>query len=214
MNSVVQSGAQAEQVFSSKRLEQVFTRCFEAEFSTRLVGGAIEPLYQPAQDQQQLHSIFYRNDYFASALHEVAHWCLAGAARHERVDYGYWYASDGRDTFAQRAFESVEYKPQALEWIFARASGWRFRISVDNLEAFDGSVPDTGEFSQRILAQVHAWQAQGLPSRAQRFFDALLVEFSVHHRSAAVVSDRRFAGADEVAAGDLSALVFTLAELQ
>ena len=103
------------QNYDSRRLEEVFNRCFLLTENTRLVGGSAEPLYRPAGDGQEQHLLYYREDYFASALHEVAHWCIAGEARRQLVDFGYWYAPEGRDSQQQRAFESVEVKPQALE---------------------------------------------------------------------------------------------------
>ncbi len=43
-----------------------------------------------------------RTDFFASALHEISHWCVAGKARREQVDFGYWYCPDGRDAMTQK----------------------------------------------------------------------------------------------------------------
>jgi elongation factor P hydroxylase len=163
--------------FLAQRLEQVFNRCFAQRWRTRLVGGASEPLYRPAAAAADFHLLFYRHDYFASALHEVAHWCIAGARRREQVDFGYWYAPEGRSAGQQQAFEAVEYKPQALEWWFSRACGFRFRVSADNLDALDGAIPDTGLFARRVLAQALHWQRSGLPDRAGIFFAALSREF-------------------------------------
>ncbi len=39
------------------------------------------------------------------------HWCIAGKARRNRVDFGYWYCPDGRDAQTQSQFEDVEVKP-------------------------------------------------------------------------------------------------------
>ena len=105
-----------------ERLEQVFMRCFGSSLCTRLQGGAAEPLYQPATLEGDYHVLYYRADYFASALHEVAHWCIAGEIRRQQTDFGYWYAPDGRSPAQQRAFERVECRPQALEWM-GMASG-------------------------------------------------------------------------------------------
>ena len=127
--------------FSCQQLEAVFHDCFFEAFNTRLVGGADEPLYQPAALPGQAHLLHYREDYFASALHEVAHWCIAGERRRGLVDFGYWYAPDGRSAAQQRDFEAVEYKPQALEWHFARACGYRFRISLGNLDGIEAYSP-------------------------------------------------------------------------
>ena len=63
-------------------LIQLFERCFFAEFNTRLEGGAEEPLYLPTTSHDPARILFTR-DYFASALHEVAHWCVAGEARRQ-----------------------------------------------------------------------------------------------------------------------------------
>lgn len=168
------SGAE---IFLAARLERVFEHSFRDEFNTQLQGGYAEPLYQPALDCDTPACIAYSRDYFASALHEVAHWCIAGAQRRLLVDYGYWYAPDGRDSDQQRAFQVVEIKPQALEWIFAKACGYGFKISLDNLNSDSGEVAETRTFQQRVLTQVMHWQVQGLNSRPRRFFEGLNDEF-------------------------------------
>lgn len=165
--------------FVAARLEEVFARCFEQQWRTCLRGGAPEPLYQPAAAAGQQHLIYYRADYFASALHEVAHWCIAGEQRRQSVDYGYWYAPDGRDQAQQQAFEAVEVKPQALEWWFAQACGYRFEVSVDNLGASGLAAPDPAVFTGRICAQARQWLAQGLPRRAALFYGGLCSEFGL-----------------------------------
>lgn len=159
------------------RLERVFADCFLEQFRTRLVGGAPEPLYRPARAPGQLHLLLYREDYFASALHEVSHWCIAGPRRRELVDFGYWYAPDGRSACEQRAFEAVEYQPQAMEWHFARACDYRFRISADNLDDGACGTLDTAPFKARVLEQAREWGAAGLPARAHRFVLGLRREF-------------------------------------
>ena len=163
--------------FCSERLERVFADCFADKLHTLLRGGADEPLYQPAQQPGGCHMLYYRADYFASALHEVAHWCIAGAERRLQVDFGYWYAPDGRSNTEQLAFESVESKPQALEWYFARACGYRFRVSVDNLDGMSGELPELSGFRRQVCEQALCWQREGLPRRAAEFYDALCREF-------------------------------------
>jgi elongation factor P hydroxylase len=163
--------------FCSERLERVFAACFAHKLHTRLQGGADEPLYQPALQAEDSHVLYYRADYFASALHEVAHWCIAGVERRLRVDFGYWYAPDGRSDPEQLAFESVESKPQALEWYFAKACGYRFRMSVDNLDGVSGELPDMSGFRQQVCDQALCWQRAGLPARAGEFFYGLCREF-------------------------------------
>lgn len=149
-------------------LIQLFERCFFAEFNTRLEGGADEPLYLPAVAHDPARIVFTR-DYFASALHEVAHWCVAGEARRRECDYGYWYAPDGRSSAEQQEFERVEVKPQALEWIFSIACGSRFRVSADNLASGVGA---SAGFKDAIAAQARRYCAN-LPSRPARFVSML-----------------------------------------
>ncbi|SMF34718.1 hypothetical protein SAMN02745866_02210 [Alteromonadaceae bacterium Bs31] len=156
-------------MFHSGALVDVFNACFLLKQHTRLVGGAEEPLYIPQSGLEPAQVIFTR-DYFASALHEIAHWCIAGEARRKLQDYGYWYAPDGRTAQQQNEFEKVEIKPQALEWIFNAACGHRFRVSADNLMAGLGA---SEQFKRDIYQQVMRYCKQGLPSRAAIFAQAL-----------------------------------------
>ncbi len=157
----------------SSDLVLLFDRLFEQRYRVCLRGGAAEPFYAPATDNVPA-VIHFRADYFSSALHEVAHWCLAGAERRRRPDYGYWYAPDGRDAASQAAFEAVEVAPQALEWLFADAAGHPFRASVDNLEAGSATLA-------RFTAALEQERARrlriGLPPRAAAFQAALLAHF-------------------------------------
>lgn len=150
-------------------LEQVFFDCFHADFRTRLVGGAAEPLYLPANDERDA-LIYYREDFAASALHEVAHWCIAGEQRRQQEDYGYWYAPDGRDASQQQAFEQVEVLPQAVEWHLALAAAVEFNISADNLDA----PGDSRDFALAVSERAIALCREPLPSRAARYRDALV----------------------------------------
>ncbi|WP_439133697.1 elongation factor P hydroxylase [Pseudomaricurvus sp.] len=153
-----------------RELESVFHEVFEQSYRTRLVGGGEEPLYQPATTDHDFHQIIYTRDYAASALHEIAHWCVAGTERRKLEDYGYWYAPDGRDEQQQTLFERVEVRPQAMEWIFSIASGRDFRVSADNLEAELGA---SESFKDAIFQQVQQFCAEGLPPRAHQFAQAL-----------------------------------------
>jgi elongation factor P hydroxylase len=130
------------------------------------MGGGAEPEYQPAATPHDLHTIVYRHDYVASALHEVAHWCLAGPRRRQLLDYGYWYAPDGRTADQQAEFERVEIKPQALEWVFADALGIPFELSADNIAA--GGAPSP-TFAKAVAQQRRDYAANGLPPRAAQF---------------------------------------------
>lgn len=173
----LQTAAENAEGFSAARLEQVFDRCFSERWQTRLLGGAEEPYYQPARGKGQKHALYYRKDYFASALHEVAHWCIAGDERRLQPDFGYWYTPGDRDINQQHAFEAVETRPQALEWIFSRACGYRFRPSADNLELAARGLLDVACFNRRVVAEARHWQERGLPSRADIFYRALCSEF-------------------------------------
>lgn len=157
----------------SAQLEQLFFDCFHQQYRTRLLGGSAEPLYLPATETRDAQ-IHYREDFAASALHEVAHWCIAGDRRRQLEDYGYWYAPDGRTAAQQRAFESVEVKPQALEWHLALAAGVPFHVSIDNLLAPDSG---DGEFAAAVTAQARRWCCESLPPRAALFRRALARHF-------------------------------------
>jgi elongation factor P hydroxylase len=159
---------------TASHLEDLFREAFFTDFNTLLVGGAAEPLYQPADEICSYHRLFFREDYFSSALHEIAHWCIAGDSRRQQLDFGYWYNPDGRTKAQQRAFEQVEIKPQALEWIFATAAGISFVVSADNLSADDMAAAEPSEqFLQALEAQVLNYCEQGLPVRPARFAAAL-----------------------------------------
>lgn len=163
-------------------LVQCFNQTFDKLYNTRLVGGGEEPIYLPADEEESCHRIVFTHDYFASALHEIAHWCVAGDARRQQVDYGYWYAPDGRSEAQQQEFEQVEIKPQAMEWMFSVACGYRFRVSADNLEAGLGA---SDSFKVNIHKQVLRYCQQGLPERPQQFVLALAQYYGVENPFAA-----------------------------
>ncbi len=148
----------------------IFNRLFAAQQNTVLEKGADEPLYKPATEAGEQHRVLFRHDYFASALHEVAHWCIASAARRVEIDYGYWYAPDGRTAQQQCKFEQAEIKPQALEWIFAQAAGCDFRVSNDNLAAGETT---SHAFEMAVHRQVLRYCQRGVPPRAECFRRAL-----------------------------------------
>ncbi len=163
--------------FLAARVERVFNDCFADSCNTRLCGGADEPLYQPAATPTNFHVLYYRGDYFASALHEVAHWCIAGAQRRQQRDFGYWYNPGDRSANEQRQFEAVECKPQSLEWFFSRACAYRFQVSADNLDLASAGLLDTAAFRRAVLAQALDWKKEALPVRAGVFYAALRREF-------------------------------------
>ena len=145
---------------------------FNAEFAdyhTRLQAGAEEPFYQAPKNGQPA-IIFSTYDYVSSALHECAHWCIAGSKRRQLDDYGYWYAADGRTEEQQQAFFQVERKPQALEWAFSLAANLPFRLSLDNLNNPSG---DARLFRQQVYAELMQYFEIGFPPRALRMIQIL-----------------------------------------
>lgn len=157
--------------FDAQVLERLFRSCFEVEYQTVLIGGGAEPLYVPSANPAATpHQVIYREDYFASALHEIAHWCLAGSDRRKREDYGYWYSPDGRNAEDQVAFENAERKPQAIESIFSEACGFSFQLSADNLDAGFGP---SDRFAEAVAQAKERYRLTGLPPRAEHFRIAL-----------------------------------------
>lgn len=147
-----------------------FNRGLGRRHRVRLIGGGEEPLYQPAEAFSPA-TIRYTRDYAASALHELAHWCIAGATRRQKLDYGYWYRPPPRTPQEQAAFCKAELRVQALELRFAEASGLPFRVSADDL---DGSPAATRLFEKQVveyaMTQFCPDGDSGLPDRAARLY--------------------------------------------
>ncbi|EPD1674835.1 elongation factor P hydroxylase [Escherichia coli] len=154
-----------------EQLIEIFNSCFADEFNTRLIKGDDEPIYLPADAEVPYNRIVFAHGFYASAIHEISHWCIAGKARRELVDFGYWYCPDGRDAQTQSQFEDVEVKPQAFDWLFCVAAGYPFNVSCDNLEG--DFEPDRVVFQRRVHAQVMDYLANGIPERPARFIKAL-----------------------------------------
>ena len=155
-------------------LVERFNGVFIQEYNTRLVGGFDEPLYQPSVNGS-IAEIRFTRDYFRSALHEVAHWCLAGESRRQLVDYGYWYRPDGRGEKEQEEFFRFEVKPQSLELAFSKKFAVDFQVSCDNLNGAAGNSLKNAhaeiEFERQVIEQLAVFQKQGFPERAQRILD-------------------------------------------
>lgn len=175
-------------------LEIIFGDLFTSRYRTCLKGGAEEPLYLPAGNEKSgVHSVIYTRDYFASALHEVAHWCLAGADRRWQTDYGYWYIKGPRTASQQIRFQQVEQVPQALEWIFSSACRFPFRVSLDDPGlipglnsgvvqgvvpgAVSGVVPACKNFNRLVQERAIFFTKKGLPLRAAAFAKQLARRF-------------------------------------
>jgi elongation factor P hydroxylase len=169
-NSTSASPANEQVLHDCHDLISIFNHTFLNTENTVLVKGGLEPIYIPAGKPRESHQIVFSHDYFASALHEIAHWCIAGIQRRLLEDYGYWYSPDGRNTEQQKQFESVEVKPQAIEWAFSCAANKRFLVSSDNLNA---APTNTLNFQRAVKAQALSYLELGFPARATLFLDAL-----------------------------------------
>ena len=148
----------------------LFNQCFEKSYNTQLIKGEDEPIYLPADETRPYHALYFARGFFASALHECSHWLIAGDQRRLQVDFGYWYVPDGRSAEQQTLFQSVEVKPQAMEWILSMAANYPFRLSIDNLS---GEETDSEAFKRAVYEQVKAYCQKGLSPRADSFRAAL-----------------------------------------
>jgi len=159
----------------------VFNQCFKDDLQTELVRGGHEPIYIPRSQYYPWDRVVFAHGYYASALHEISHWSIAGVERRKLLDFGYWYNPDGRNEKQQQEFAKVEVKPQALEWILSQSANFRFRVSLDNLH---GEISDQAQsaaiFKNEIYAQVQQYLLQGLPKRAKMFSDALIAKYRPH----------------------------------
>ena len=151
-------------------LIQLFDSTFFDSFNTRLIKGGDEPLYLPVNADCEYHQIIFARGFYASALHEIAHWCIAGEKRRLKGDFGYWYIPDGRNEKQQQKFEQVEVCPQAVEWAFNVAANKPFNVSADNLE---GVPVDRHAFQAKVYKQVLVYLSKGFPVRAQQFIEVL-----------------------------------------
>lgn len=148
----------------------LFHNTFFKEYNTQLIKGGDEPLYLPADVDCHYHQIIFARGFYASAFHEIAHWCQAGEARRLLEDFGYWYIPDGRNAQQQKKFEQVEVVPQAIEWAFNVAAQKEFHVSSDNLDGFQA---DSSGFKIKVFQQVQLFIKQGFPTRANQFIEAL-----------------------------------------
>lgn len=148
----------------------LFNRLFLHTLNTELVAGDGEPIYLPANAAYPHNRIVFAHGFFASALHEIAHWCVAGQERRRLEDFGYWYKPDGRSVLEQREFERVEQRPQAYEWILSASAGKRFHFSADNLNS---GVGPSHAFKQAVAATARQTLKQGMNDRLSALSEAL-----------------------------------------
>lgn len=148
----------------------LFNGLFLETLNTELVAGDDEPVYLPASAEYPHHRIIFAHGFFASALHEIAHWCVAGPERRKLEDFGYWYKPDGRSALEQQEFEQVEQRPQAYEWILSVSAGKRFHFSADNLS---GEVGASDSFKASVAARARQTIEQGMNPRLKALSDKL-----------------------------------------
>jgi len=151
-------------------LIELFNQQFLIPFNTVLVAGDEEPIYLPADDSSPHNRVIFAHGFYSSALHEIAHWCVAGEERRKLVDFGYWYKPDGRTEHEQEEFERVEVRPQAFEWLLAEAAGHRFHFSADNLSSGLGA---SDSFKQAVWDTLMELLEKGLPARLGQLVEAL-----------------------------------------
>ena len=151
-------------------LISIFDTTFYQSHNTRLIKGADEPIYIPANAETPYHQIIFAHGFYASALHETAHWLVAGDKRRLLEDYGYWYCPDGRNKAQQAEFETVEVKPQAIEWALSVAAGFEFNVSVDNL---NGEPSCRFDFQHRVHQQLLQLIENGFNPRTTALLKAL-----------------------------------------
>ncbi|MGR5235456.1 elongation factor P hydroxylase [Vibrio alfacsensis] len=149
----------------------VFNDTFFESFNTKLALGGDEPIYLPADETNPHHQIIFARGFYASALHEIAHWCVAGPERRLLEDFGYWYEPDGRTAEVQAEFEKVEIRPQAYEWILAKSADFPFNVSCDNLHG--DFEPDRLAFMHKVHSEVMGILETGLPLRVKMLSEAL-----------------------------------------
>ena len=151
-------------------IASLFTEVFAAE-RLQMFGGGVEPRYTAARGDVPA-TLQYTADFASSALHEAAHWCLAGADRRALDDFGYFYVpAEARSGADQRRFEAAEVRTQAIEWLFSLAAGVEFHLSVDSIGR------DVAMFRGAVVQEVQRRIATRLPARAMKFRVALAWRF-------------------------------------
>ena len=152
------------------QLIECFNTLFLKSLNTELVRGDGEPIYLPADANYPHHRIIFAHGFFSSALHEIAHWCVAGPKRRLLEDFGYWYKPDGRTEAEQSEFERVEVSPQAYEWILTLSAGRKFHFSADNLSQGLGA---SDRFKQDVLQRAQETLVNGMNPRLLALSEAL-----------------------------------------
>ena len=74
----------------------IFDGCFSQSYNTRLERGGDYPIYLPefidednTPSKRPYNVILFAHGFYSSALHEIAHWLVAGKERRKLEDFGY-----------------------------------------------------------------------------------------------------------------------------
>ncbi|MDI8993212.1 elongation factor P hydroxylase, partial [Salmonella enterica subsp. enterica serovar Anatum] len=67
-----------KEAFLAIRIEQLLNK-------NEILELYLNKIYLPADAQVPYHRIVFAHGFYASALHEISHWCIAGKARRELV---------------------------------------------------------------------------------------------------------------------------------
>lgn len=106
-----------------------------------------------------------REDFAASALHEAAHWCVAGKRRRRLPDYGYTYVPPPRGAAGQAQFFACELRNQATELYLATRAGVDFVASADDP---DFCLSALRRFEAQVRELVQRWEDNHTPELAPR----------------------------------------------
>lgn len=111
-------------------IADIFNTTLGSSYNTVLLGGSDEPFYFPSVEGSK-SVILYTRDYVRSALHELAHWSIAGEEGRNLIDYGCEYNPPPRTVTEQQDFFLAELKVQALEKIYCDILHLDFCVSSD-----------------------------------------------------------------------------------
>lgn len=154
----------------TKQIKVIFEKTFYMDYKVILCYGFNEPYYLASNDRGE-SEIRCRENFVRSALHEIAHWCVAGSSRRKMDDYGYWYKADGRTNAEQQVFYQVEVLPQAYEKLFCLALDLNFEVSADNLT--NPEIEGSHVFAIAVDKKYNQLKLQNLPVRVAKFNQAL-----------------------------------------
>jgi len=164
-------------------LINIFNNIFKKSHKTILVRGKEEPIYLPISKACEFNQVIFAHGSFASALHEISHWLIAGRDRRTLVDYGYWYVPD-RGSTMQEEFLKAEVRPQALEMLLTLACGRPFFLSADNVKPGGTEIgPEWSIFKKNVLNQARKMALGELPPRTQLLLPDLFQTFHKKKRA-------------------------------